>query len=132
MSTKKLDQLIQEMEHYVECWKQFSHYIGVARSKQFTQDDEDQFLEIKSAITQQLELILASLEGGVPPKEEIHQLMSEAPSVRFMSELSEGGIKTLENKWHKLYLGWQSTLGQLKVAQRQAPPPSRWNFFRRK
>lgn len=133
MSTnKRLEALIQLMEHYVECWKQFNHFIALARSRQFTQEDEDQFLEIKSTIAQQLEMIMAELEGGLPSKDDVHKLLADAPSVRFMSELQEGGIKALENQWHKLFIVWQSLLGQLKVQQRQAESQPRWSFFGRK
>jgi hypothetical protein len=118
MDKKKLDQLIIQLENYIECWKQFNTYVGLARSKKFTQDDESQFLEVKSVITQELEMILASIEAGGPNKEEVHSLISSAPSVRYMSELQEGSLRAIENSWHKIYLGMQSLLGQLKVAQR--------------
>jgi hypothetical protein len=127
MSNKKLDQLILEMENYLECWKQFNRYISLARSKKFELEDENQFLETKSVITQQLELILSSLEGGTPSKEEIHTLISSAPSIRYMSELNDGALRGLENQWHKIYIGWQSLLGQLKVQQRQFESKSIWS-----
>lgn len=118
MNKKKLDQLILQMENYLECWKQFNHYIALARSKKFEQDDETQFLEVKSIITQELEIILASVEPETPTKDEVLALVSGAPSVRFLSELNEGGLRGLENQWHKIFISWQSLLGQLKVQQR--------------
>ena len=118
MSNKKLDSLVLQMESHLECWKQFSHYLNMARAKKFEAEDEAQFLEVKSVITQELEIILASLEIQTPTKEEIHTLISQAPSIRYMSELNEGAVRGLENQWHKIYIGWQSLLGQLKVQQR--------------
>jgi hypothetical protein len=118
MDKKRLDQLIIQLENYIECWKQFNTYVGLARSKKYTTDDESQFLEVKSVITQELEMILASIEAGGPNKEEVHSLISSAPSIRYMSELQEGSLRAIENSWHKIYLGMQSLLGQLKVAQR--------------
>ena len=35
MQNKKLDQLISQLENYLECWKQFNHYLGLARTKKF-------------------------------------------------------------------------------------------------
>ena len=58
MSKKNLEQLVVQMENYVECWKQFNSFIALARTKKYTPDDENQFLEIKSVMTQELELIL--------------------------------------------------------------------------
>jgi hypothetical protein len=127
MSNKKLDQLILELENYLECWKQFNRYISMARLKKFEPEDENQFLEIKTVITQQLELILATLDGGTPSKEEIHTLIASAPSIRYMGELNDGALRGLENQWHKIYIAWQSLLGQLKVQQRQLESKSMWS-----
>ncbi|MDX1952298.1 MAG: hypothetical protein SFY81_08930 [Verrucomicrobiota bacterium] len=125
MSNKKLDQLVVQMESHLECWKQFNHYLNMARSKKFEPEHESQFLEVKSVIAQELELILSSIEGG-PSKEEIHSLIAAAPSIRYLSELNEAGLRGLENQWHKIYIAWQSLLGQLKVQQRSQESKSMW------
>ena len=127
----KLDQLILQMENYLECWKQFNHYLNLARSKKFDPDDETQFLEVKSIMTQELELILSSIETSNPSKDEVVQLISNAPSLRYMSELNDGAIRNLENQWHKIYIAWQSLLGQLKVQQRQTDKKGGWSLFRK-
>ena len=31
--------------------------------------------------------------------------------------MSEGALRGLETQWHKIYIGWHSILGQLKVKQ---------------
>lgn len=118
MSNKKLGQLILQLENYIEVWKQFNNYIGMARSKKFQPEDEVQFLEVKSVIAQELEMILAVIESGTPTKDDVHSLIGSAPSIRYMSELPEGSLRAIENQWHKAFLLWQSILGQLKVQQR--------------
>ena len=118
MRNKKLDQLVMQLENYLECWKQFNNFINLARQKKFTSEDENQFLEIKSVIAQELELILSAVECTQPSKEEVHALISSAPSIRYLSEMNEGTLRGVENQWHKTYIGWQSILGQLKVQQR--------------
>ncbi len=118
MSAKKLDQIIHQMENYLECWKQFNHFVGLARSKKFGAEDDVQFLEIKSVLVQELELILAAVEVSSPSRDEVHTLVGSAPSLRYLSELNEGILKNLENQWHKIYIGWHAILGQLKVRQR--------------
>lgn len=119
MSARKLGELIRQMENYLECWKQFNHYVTLARAKKFEPEDEAQFLEVKSVLTQELELILASIETQNPSKEEILSLISGAPSIRYLSEASENQLRGIENQWHKIYIAWQSLLGQLKVQHRQ-------------
>ncbi len=117
MSNKKMDSLIQQMENYIECWKQFNHFVNLARSKKFSNEDEHQFLEVKSVIIQELELIFSSIEVNSPSKEEVHTLVGNAPSLRFLSEQNEGQLRNTENQWHKIYIGWHAILGQLKVRQ---------------
>ena len=119
-TTKKLEQLIAQMENYLECWKQFNQFVNLARGKKFSAEDENQFLETKSVLVQELELIMASVEVSSPTKEEIHSLIGNSPSLRYLSELSEGALRSLENQWHKIYIGWHAILGQLKVRE-QAP-----------
>jgi hypothetical protein len=130
MQAKKLDQLVEQMENYLECWKQFNRFVNLGRMKKFNPDDDLQFLEIKSILVQQLELIMASVEVGAPTKEEIHTLVGSAPSLRYLSELNEGALRNLENQWHRIYIFWHSILGQLKVQQNAEHSKSKFsNFF---
>ena len=119
MSNTKLENLIQQMENYLECWKQFNHFLNLARAKKFGQEDENHFLEVKSIIIQELELILSAVEVASPTKDEIHALIGGAPSLRYLSEMSDGALRNVENQWHKIYIGWHSILGQLKVKQHE-------------
>ena len=133
MSNTKLDQLVDQVENYIECWKQFNNFVTLARAKKFSQDEDGQFLETKSVLIQQLELILAAVEVASPTREEIHALIAEAPSLRYLSELNEGALRNLETQWHRIYIGWHAILGQLKVRQRGADSKSAiGSVFRKK
>jgi hypothetical protein len=118
MTAKELSQLVAQIETHIECWKQFNHFVNIARAKKFGPPDENHFLELKSVIVQELEMIYASLEITSPGKEEIHSLIGNAPSLRYLGEMSEGSLRGIESQWHKIYIGWHSILGQLKVKQR--------------
>jgi hypothetical protein len=126
MRTIKLDQLIDQLENYVECWKQFNRFLNLGREKRFSPEEDTQFLEVKSVLIQQLELILASIEVGLPTREDVHALVGSAPSLRYLSELSEGALRNLENQWHKIYIAWHAILGRLKVRQRIDENRSAW------
>ncbi len=115
---KKVEQLVSQMENHLECWKQFNQFVSLARGKKFSQEDENQFLEIKSVLVQELEMILANVEVASPSRTEIHDLIGNAPSLRYLSETNEGVLRNLENQWHKIYIGWHAVLGQLKARQR--------------
>ena len=118
MQQKQVNQLIQQLENYTECWKQFIHFVNLARGKKFSHEEETEFLEVKSVIVQQMEMILAAIEAGTPTKEEVLTLIGSAPSLRFLSEMNDSGLRNVESQWHKLYIGWHSVLGQLKVQHR--------------
>jgi hypothetical protein len=126
MTSKDINQLITQIETHIECWKQFNHFIATARAKKFSQADDIHFLEIKSIIVQELELIYASIEIQSPTREEIHGLITNAPSLRYLSEMSEGALRGLETQWHKIYIGWHAILGQIKVQQRTEEAKNFW------
>jgi hypothetical protein len=128
MRNKKLERLILEMESHLECWKQFNHYLGLARTKKFSSEDENQFLEVKSVLTQELEMILSCIECGAPSKDDVLALIGGAPSIRYLSELNDGALRGVENQWHRIYISWQSLLGQLKVKQYQLGSKPFWKW----
>lgn len=121
MRDKKLNHLIQQLENHLECWKQFNRCLNLARTRKFGSEDEQQFLEVKSIIVQELELILSIIETGTPGREEVHTLIAATPSLRYISELNDSGLRGLENQWHKIYIGWHSVVGQLKVRRQNNP-----------
>ncbi|HWQ90989.1 MAG TPA: hypothetical protein VN673_04905, partial [Clostridia bacterium] len=121
-----------QMENYLECWKQFNNFMNLARAKKFNPEDETQFLEVKSLLVQELELILAAVEVSSPNREEVHTLVGNAPSLRYLSEMNEGILRNLENQWHKIYIGWHAILGQLKVRQREGEAKSGFSMFGKK
>ena len=132
MHYKSLEDFILALENYIECWKQFNVYVNLARDRKFTRDDETQFLEVKSIIAQGLEAILASTDNkSGPSKSDVSQLFSNAPSLRFLSDMPDA-VMTVEAQWHKIYLSLQSLLGQLKVQQNKSEKGSGWSLFGKK
>jgi hypothetical protein len=126
MTAKELNHLVSQIETHIECWKQFNHYINVARAKKFGPAEENHFLELKSVIAQELEVIFACVEAVSPSRDEVIGLIGNTPSLRYLSELNEGGLRNLETQWHKIYIGWHSILGQLKVKQTSEETKTFW------
>lgn len=132
MHYKSIEDFILSLENYIECWKQFNHYVNLARDRKFSRDDENQFLEVKSVIAQGLEAIAASTDGkSGPSKSEVTQLFSNAPSLRFLSDMPDA-VQQVEAQWHKIYLGLQGLLGQLKVQQSKTEKGTGWSLFGKK
>jgi hypothetical protein len=133
MQNNKMDQLIVLVENYLECWKQFNHFVNLGRAKKFSPEDEAQFLENKSVLVQELELVLASVQISSPTREDVHTLIASVPSLRSLGDLNEGAARSVENQWHRIYIGWHAILGQLKVHQRQQKSKSGFgSMFRKK
>ena len=132
---KESENIISLVENYTECWKQFHHYLQLVRGKKFERDDESQFLELKSVLAQQFELVLAAVECKYPTREEVHKVLAESPSLKYLIEMDTDAIRMAEARWHKIYIGLQSILGLLKVKQQSKPKveagSSVWNLFRR-
>jgi hypothetical protein len=131
MSYKNLDEFILHLETHIECWKHFNHFVNLARDKKFTPEDESQFLDLKSLITQGTEAVIASGAKGGPRKEDVLSLFASAPSLRYLADLSES-IPVVEGQWHRIYLSLQSLLGQLKVQQNKSEEKTGWSLFGRK
>lgn len=131
MHYKNREEFVLHLENYIECWKQFNHYVNLARDRKFSSEDESQFLEVKSVIAQGLEAIIASVEKGGPKKDEVHSLFAHAPSLRYLGD-NPDSIPLVEGMWHKVYLGLQSLLGQIKVNMNKAEKGSSWSLFGRK
>lgn len=132
MRNNNVEQVIMQLENYLECLKQFNYFVSLARSKKFTAEDENQFLEVKSVLVQQMELILSSVECGSPTKDDVLALISSAPSIRYLSEMADGVVRGLENQWHKIFIGWVSILGQMKVQQINGAPRTGFQLFKSK
>ena len=113
------DDIVVWVENHLESWRQIPHYIDVARGKTFDTSDEDQFLELKGVIVQELEMILASGECAWPTKDDIHDMMNNIPSLRYVSQLNECALSNVEQQWHLIYIRWHATLGQLKVKYKE-------------
>ena len=39
--------------------------------------------------------------------------------------MNDSALRNLESQWHKLYIGWHSVLGQLKVQRQNVGSPNR-------
>ena len=132
MSYKNVEDFILHIEAHIECWKQFNYYVNLARDKKFTPEDESQFLDLKSLITQGSESISAAEVKIGPRKEEIVSLFSATPSLRYLADMSDT-IPSVEGQWHRIYLALQSLLGQLKVQQNKAEETKGggWSLFGR-
>jgi len=115
MKDKQLEKNIQNLEAFLETWKQFNHYLQRAfRGETFTDEDEEQFLDLKSVIAQEYETLMMSLAPDVERDEKALRILVDAPSLRSIRDSSEGMARRVEAEWHATFIRLQTALGRLK------------------
>lgn len=126
MQKHNIEELIAQVENYLECLKQFNEFLSRARDKKFNAEEESQFLEIKSVLIQQLEMILSVVQSDTMTRDDVHGMISTAPSLRALAEFNDGTLRGIESQWHKIFIAGQCILGQLKVKQRDTGKGGGW------
>src|ERR1051326_8974858 len=99
-SRSRPDDIVLLVENHLESWRQIMHFVGLARGRKVDRPDEDQFLELKAVIVQELEMILASGDCTAPLREEVHEMMNSVPSLSYLGQANEGLLRNIEHKWH--------------------------------
>jgi hypothetical protein len=115
MKDKQLEKNIQNLEAFLETWKQFNQYLQRSfRGETFTDDDEEAFLDLKSVIAQEYETLMMSLAGEIERDEKALRILIDSPSLRSIREASEGLARRVEAEWHSTFIKLQTALGRLK------------------
>jgi|ERR1051326_3924223 hypothetical protein len=120
MKDKQLEKNIQKLEAFLETWKQFNHYLQRAfRGETFTDEDEEEFLDLKSTIAQEYETVMLALSPEVEKDEKTLRILIDAPSLRSIRDASEGMARRVEAEWHTTFIKLQTALGRLKAKRIQ-------------
>ncbi len=123
MKDEKLSNLIAQVEGHLQGWSMFSLYLTVARTKNFSPEEENQFAKIRDQLLQEQKGVIAGVKYSNAGKEDIEalldewSLLNEASSMRYLSGLDAHALDDLADLSHNIYIGWQSTLGRLKQQQ---------------
>lgn len=120
MRDRRLEKNIARVEAFIELWKQLSQFLDRGfRGGTFTDEEEAQFLDLKSRIAQQHELVMTMLGAEADRDDKALRLLNSVPSLAGFRDLPEGMDKRLSNEWHSTYLSMQALLGRLKGRQAQ-------------
>ena len=115
MRDRRLDQNITRVEGFIEEWKRVSQYIERGfGGAQFTDEEEAGFLELKSTIAQDYELLMTTLGTDAERTDRALRLLHAMPSLQAIRESEDGANRRLTSEWHSTYLSLQSLLGRLK------------------
>ncbi len=120
MRDRRLEKNIARVEAFIEKWKRLSQFLDRGfQDENFTAEEEAAFLELKSVIAQEHEVLMTTLGTEGDRSDKGLRLLNSVPSLQALRELPEGGDKRLTNEWHSFYLWLQALLGRLRGRQAQ-------------
>lgn len=115
MRDRRLDKNIVRVENFIEQWKRLSHFLDRGfEGESFTDEEESAFLELKSMIAQEHELLMTTLGSETDRTDRALRLLNIAPSLQSICELEDDANRRLTTEWHTTYLSFQALLGRLK------------------
>jgi len=118
MRDLKLEKNIGRLESLIERWKQLSQFLDRGFQPQpIEAQDEAAFLDLKSSIAREYELLMTTLGTISERDEKVLRLLNVAPSLQSLRELEEGVDKKVVGDWHAAFIAMQALLGRLKGRQ---------------
>jgi hypothetical protein len=115
MRDRNLERNIARVEAFLEHWKQLSQFLERGfQGGASTPEEESAFLELKSTIAREHELLMTLLGNMVERDERPLKLMNLAPSLEMLKEMPEHMPRKLSTDWHTSYLAMQALLGRLR------------------
>ncbi len=118
MRDRKLEKNIARLESLIERWKQLSQYLDRGFQQQpIDPQDEAAFLELKSNIAREYELMMTTLGPMADRNDKVLRLLNVAPSLQSLRELEEGMDKKVVADWHGVFIAMQALLGRLRGRQ---------------
>jgi esterase/lipase superfamily enzyme len=119
MRDRQLDKNIARLEALIEKWKLLSQFLDRGFQQNFTAEDEAAFLELKSQIAREYELMMTMLASMADREERALRLMNSVTSLAAFKDFPEGADRRIATEWHNAYIGWQALLGRLRGRQAQ-------------
>ena len=114
MRDRRLEKNIERIEALIERWKQLSQYLDRGfKHEPFTPEEEAGFLNLKSAIAQDYELLRTLIGRDADRDDKATRLLNSVPSLQSFRDLPEGTAHRLAAEWHSTYMGLHSLLGRL-------------------
>jgi hypothetical protein len=119
MRDRNLERNIKRVEAFVERWKQLSQFLDRGfQGQSFTSEEESAFLDLKSNIAQEYELLMTTLASSERDDKPL-KLLNTVPSLQSFKELNEGMAKKVATDWHNTYISLQALLGRQRGRQVQ-------------
>jgi hypothetical protein len=119
MRDRNLERNIKRVEAFIERWKQFNQFLQRGfQGHDIAGEEEVAFLDLKSAIAQEHEVLAVTLASSDRDDRAL-RLLNLVPSLRACKDLPEETARKVATEWHNTFLALQALLGRLKGRQAQ-------------
>ncbi|MFH2139128.1 MAG: hypothetical protein ABII88_11585 [Candidatus Omnitrophota bacterium] len=115
MIDRNLESKINQIKDFIVLWEQYYKlYKQTANSPTFTEEDEKNFLELKSSLARKYQGLMDSL--GIKPTAEdrTFDVISQVMSLKGAASMSPLQLQKLENDWHNSYITLNKIMGSLE------------------
>lgn len=133
MRDRNLERNVQRVEAFVERWKQLSQFLDRGfQGQDFKPEEEAAFLDLKSQIAQEHEILIITLGSAVDRDEKALRLLHTVPSLQSFKELNEAMARKMASEWHDKFISFQALLGRLRGRQVQLAAISSFRYAARR
>jgi hypothetical protein len=114
------------VQKFLEQWQRLNAMFQRAyRQEEITQQDEEEFLKLKSLVARRHQYLLEYLGEEYEMGQPITPLLSDMVTLRNLQGIHWDFYKKLRGQWHVTFLALNSALGYLMVhLEEQIPLPS--------
>ncbi len=115
MRDRVLERRIEEIQGLIDLWSKFHEMIvAVVKGASFTEENNREFLHVKSDIARKFQAIADKYEAKTFPEEEITEVLSHVVSLEHLKKVSDFSSSQFENTWHRVYITLNRFLGHLE------------------
>jgi len=133
MRDRNLERNVQRVDEFVERWKQFSQFLDRGfQGQDFKPEEEAAFLDVKSRIAQEHEVLMTTLGSAVDRDDKALRLLHALPSLQAFKEMNEAMARRIASEWHDTFISFQALLGRLRGRQAQLAAISSFRYALRR
>ncbi len=115
MRDRVLERRIEEIQELIDLWSKFHEMIvAVVKGASFTEENNREFLRVKSDIARKFQAIADKYEVKTFPEEEITDVLSHVVSLEHLKKVTDFSTSQFENTWHRVYITLNKFLGHLE------------------
>ncbi len=115
MRDRYLERRISDLQGLIENWNHFYEMVdAVKKGASFTEENDKEFLGLKSSIARKFQAIADKSEKKTFPDEELTNVLTEAVSLEHVNKMSSFAVGQLQNTWHRVYISLNKILGHLE------------------